>query len=352
MLMLACDADGRQSTFGTAGPVAEKQLLLFNILLWVMVAVFILVEGALVYAAIKFRRRPGQGLPKQVHGNTPLEITWTVIPTILILALGGWSVITLFELERPPVSADNPILEITVTGHQWWWEFEYDDADGNGKIITTANELKIPVGRPVEVLLQSDDVIHSFWVPKLAGKVDVVPTRNNRMWFQADETGIFYAQCAEFCGTAHAQMKFIVESLTRDEYDAWVAGWGELPQLSPQASQGQSIFNGAGGCVVCHTANGIDLPAVVDGRVAGFLSSNVGIAPGPNLTDLATRTTFAAGIEDLNRENLRRWLTDPEGVKPGNFMSERATIYQTADGRSSLSQQEITLLIEYLLSLK
>lgn len=352
MLMLACDADARQSTFGTAGPVAEKQLLLFNVLLWVMVAVFILVEGALVYAAIKFRRRPGQGLPKQVHGNTPLEITWTVIPTILILALGGWSVITLFELERPPVSADNPILEITVTGHQWWWEFEYHDADGNGKIITTANELKIPVGRPVEVLLQSDDVIHSFWVPKLAGKVDVVPTRNNRMWFQADETGIFYAQCAEFCGIAHAQMKFIVESLTKDEYDSWVAGWGELPRLSPQASQGQSIFNGVGGCVVCHTANGIDLPAVVDGRVAGFLASDVGLAPGPNLTDLASRTTFAAGIEDLNRENLRRWLTDPEQVKPGNFMSDRATIYQTADGRSSLSQQEITLLIEYLLSLK
>ena len=352
MLVLACDAGGRQSTFGTAGPVAEKQLLLFNILLWVMVAVFILVEGALIYAAIRFRRRPGQGLPKQVHGNTPLEITWTVIPTILILALGGWSVITLFELEKPPVSADNPILEITVTGHQWWWEFEYHDADGNGKIITTANELKIPVGRPVEVLLQSDDVIHSFWVPKLAGKVDVVPTRNNRMWFQADETGIFYAQCAEFCGTAHAQMKFIVESLTRDEYNAWVAGWGELPQLSPQASQGQSIFNGAGGCVVCHTANGIDIPAVVDGRMAGFLSSDVGIAPGPNLTDLASRTTFAAGIEDLNRENLRRWLTDPEEVKPGNYMSERATIYQTADGRSSLTQQEITLLIEYLLSLK
>ncbi len=352
LLMLACDADARQSTFGTAGPVAEKQLLLFNVLLWVMVVVFILVEGALVYAAIKFRRRPGQGLPKQVHGHTALEITWTVIPTILILALGGWSVLTLFELEKPPVSADNPVLEITVTGHQWWWEFEYPDADGNGKYITTANELKVPVGRPVEVLLQSDDVIHSFWVPKLAGKVDVVPTRNNRMWFQADETGTFYAQCAEFCGTAHAQMKFVVESLTRDDYDAWVAGFGELPQLSPQAAQGQAIFNGSGGCILCHTANGSDLPAVVEGRLQGFLTTDAGVAPGPNLTDLATRQHFAAGVADLNRENLRRWITNPEDIKPGNHMAERGTIYQTADGRASLKQGEITLLIEYLLSLK
>jgi cytochrome c oxidase subunit 2 len=351
-LVMACAPDAPQSTFGTAGPVAAKQKLLFDVLIWTMAIVFVLVEGVLLYAIIRFRRRPGQGLPEQVHGNTPLEITWTVIPTILILGLGIWSVITLFELENPPASEAANALDVTVTGHQWWWEFEYLDADGNGKYITTANELKIPVGRPVEVLLQSDDVIHSFWVPKLAGKVDVVPTRNNRMWFQADETGTFYAQCAEFCGTAHAQMKFIVESLTRDDYDAWVAGFGELPQLSPQAAQGQAIFNGAGGCILCHTANGSDLPAVVEGRLQGFLTTDAGVAPGPNLTDLATRQHFASGVADLNRENLRRWITNPEDIKPGNHMAERATIYQTADGRANLKQGEITLLIEYLLSLK
>ncbi len=351
LLLMACDADARQSTFGTAGPVAEKQLLLFDLLLWVMVAVFILVEGALLYATIKFRRRPGDPLPKQVHGNTPLEITWTVIPTILILALGAWSVVTLFDLEKPPASAAGDILEVTVTGHQWWWEFEYPDADGNGKFISTANELKIPVGRPVEILLLSDDVIHSFWVPKLAGKVDVVPTRNNRMWFQADETGTFYGQCAEFCGTAHAQMKFIVESLTQQDYDDWVAGFGQPPTLSPQAQQGQAIFNGKGGCVLCHTANGADDPAVVDSRVQGFLTTGI-VAPGPNLTDLATRQTFAAGLEDLNRENLRIWLTSPHDIKPGNYMGDLAAIYQTSDGRANLTQEEISLLIEYLLSLK
>ncbi|HEU0021654.1 MAG TPA: cytochrome c oxidase subunit II [Dehalococcoidia bacterium] len=352
LLLVACDADARQSTFGTAGPVAEKQLLLFNVLMWVMVAVFVLVEGALLYAAIRFRRRPGQPLPQQTHGNTLLEITWTIVPTILILGLGIWSVTTLFELDQLPASAADNTLNVTVTGHQWWWEFEYPDADGNGTFITTANELRIPVGRAVEVLLQSDDVIHSFWIPKLAGKVDVVPTRNNRMWFLADETGTFYGQCAELCGTAHAQMKFLVQVLTQEDYDDWVAGFGQTPQLSAEAQAGQQVFNGVGGCLVCHTANGADNPAIVAGRMQGFLNSEVGIAPGPNLTDLATRQTFAAGLVDLNRENLRAWLTNPADIKPGNHMARRANVYQTEDGRVSLSQAQVSSLIEYLLSLK
>ena len=351
LLVMACAPDAKQSTFGTSGPVAEKQLLLFNVLLWVMVAVFILVEGVLLYAVIKFRRRPGQTeLPPQTHGHTALEITWTIIPTILILGLGIWSTITLFELDQPPAGADT--LEVTAVGHQWWWEFEYPDADGNGKRITTANELRIPVDKAIRINLRSDDIIHSFWVPKLAGKVDVVPTRENYMWFQADETGIFYGQCAEFCGTAHAQMRFLVQVLPQEDYLAWAEGFGEAPVLSAQAQAGQTVFNGTGGCVVCHTANGSDSDAVVAGRVQGFMTSDTGIAPGPNLTDLATRVRFGAGIVDLNRQNLRQWLRDPETVKPGNYMSERAAIYQTADGRASLSESDISSLLEYLLSLK
>ena len=351
VLLLACQPEARQSTFGPAGPVAEKQLLLFNVLLWVMIVVFILVEGALLYAAIRFRRRPGQALPHQVHGNTPLEITWTIVPTILILGLGAWSVLTLFELENPPAAAAEDALEITARGHQWWWEFEYPDADGNGKRITTANELRIPVNRAVIAHLRSDDVNHSFWVPKLAGKVDVVPTRENRMWFQADETGMFYGQCAEFCGIAHAQMKFRVQVMTQEEYDAWVAGYGQPPQLSAAAQRGQQLFNADGGCVVCHTAGGPDARSVVEGRAQGWLAGGP-IAPGPNLTDLATRHSLGAGLLDLNRENLRRWLTNPEEVKPGNRMSDRALAYQTADGHIRLTQAQVSDLIEYLLSLK
>ena len=351
LLLLACAPDAKQSTFGTAGPVAERQLLLFNVLLWVMVAVFVIVEGILIYAIVKFRRRPGQDeLPPQTHGHTALEITWTVIPTVLILGLGIWSVITIFELDQPPRGADT--LEITAVGHQWWWAFEYPDADGNGKFITTANELRVPVDRAIQVNLRSEDVIHSFWVPKLAGKVDVVPTRNNYMWFQADETGTFYGQCAEFCGTAHAQMKFLVQVLPQEDYLAWAESFGQPPELSAQATAGQQIFNGAGGCVVCHTANGSDTPEVVAGRVTGFMTTETGIAPGPNLTDLATRERFGAGLVDLNRDNLRQWLRNPDDIKPGNYMAARATVYQTDNGRANLSERQISDLMEYLLSLK
>ncbi len=351
LLVMACAPDAKQSTFGTSGPVAEQQLLLFNVLLWVMVVVFVLVEGVLLYAIIKFRRRPGQDeLPPQTHGHTALEITWTIIPTILILGLGIWSAIALFDLDQPPAGAD--ALEITVVGHQWWWEFEYPDADGNGKYITTANELKVPVDRAVRVNLRSDDVIHSFWIPKLAGKIDMVPTRENYMWFQADETGTFYGQCAEFCGTAHAQMKFLVQVLPQEDYQAWAESFGEAPVLSAQASQGQTVFNGTGGCVVCHTATGSDSQEVVASRVQSFMTTETGIAPGPNLTDLATRERVGAGLVELNRQNLRQWLRNPDDVKPGNYMSGRAAIYQTPDGRANLSETELSSLLEYLLSLK
>ena len=349
-LVMACAPDAPQSTFGTAGPVAAKQKLLFDVLIWAMAIVFVLVEGVLLYAIIRFRRRPGQGLPEQVHGNTPLEIAWTIVPTVLILGLGIWSVMVLFELDQPPASEAANALDITVTGHQWWWEFEYPDADGNDKHIVTGNELRIPVDRAIRINLESDDVLHSFWVPKLAGKVDVVPTRQNYMWFKADETGTFYGQCAEFCGTAHALMKFRVEVLTEDAYNAWVAGYGQPPQLSPEAQQGQQVFNGAGGCLLCHTASGAagPDPAVLTAGFAGGAPT----FPGPNLTDLATRKSFAAGLRDLNRLNLREWLRNPEDIKPGNHMSSLATVYQTADGDISLQPGEVDALIEYLLSLK
>jgi cytochrome c oxidase subunit 2 len=316
-----------------------------------MVVVFVLVEGILLYAIIRYRRRPGQALPHQTHGNTPLEITWTIIPTILILAVGVWSVATLFRLDQPPASAGKP-LEVVVTGHQWWWEFEYPDADGAGKVISTANELRVPVDRPINITLHSDDVIHSFWVPKLAGKMDVIPTRTNKMWFQADATGTYYGQCAELCGVIHALMKFRVQVLTKAEYDSWVTGYGKPPQLSADATRGQAVFQGAGTCTVCHTVGGADNPAVVDGRVAGFNSGGA-IAPGPNLTDLATRTSFAAGtVEPLNPDNLRKWINNPNDLKPSTHMAGRAKALYPEGGKVTLSDAQVSDLVAYLMSLK
>jgi len=353
LFAVGCTKDG-QSTWEAFGPVAQKQLDLFNVILWVMVAVFILVEGVLVYAIVRYRRRPGDAKPPQIHGNTTLEIVLTIIPTILVLALGIWSVFTLFEIDKPPTDGPTP-LQVTVTGHQWWFEFEYPDA-GNGKKIITANEMRIPVDRPIQISLESDDVIHSFWVPKLAGKLDMVPTHINKMWFQADSDKLkedlpvtLYGQCAELCGLAHALMRFRVTVMEQADFDSWVAAYGAPPAISDKAKQGKQLF--AANCTLCHTIDGPDDPALSASRLTGFLTGgDITPVPAPNLTDFRTRQTLAAGITDLTESNLRAWLHNPEDIKPGNYMSERAVLYQ--NGPANLTDDEIDSLIGYLLDLR
>ena len=353
-LFTAACSQGIQSTWDPIGPVAEKQLQLFNVLLWTMVVVFVLVEGALLYIVIRYRRRPGQPRPPQIHGHTALEVTWTIIPTALILGLGIWSVFTLFELDQPPTD-QGEILEVTVVGHQWYFEFEYPDADGNGKRISTANELRIPVDRPINLTLESDDVLHSFWVPKLGGKVDVVPTRQNRLWLMADSDLIeqqlpatFYGQCAELCGLAHAQMRFRVTVMDEDDYQDWVREYSPPPALTPRAQQGQTLFSIH--CSLCHTISGPEIESVAQVRLDLFLSGAQGTVPGPNLTDLRTRQTLAAGITDLTVENLRAWIKNPSDIKPGNYMHQHAALYK-GGGNASLTDAEIDALIAYLLNL-
>ena len=355
-LLTAACSQGFQSTWDPIGPVAEKQLQLFNVLLWTMVAVFVLVEGALLYIIIRYRRRPGQPRPPQIHGHTALEVTWTIIPTALILGLGIWSVFTLFELDQPPTDQGD-ILEVTVVGHQWYFEFEYPDADGNGKRITTANELKIPVDRPVNFILESDDVLHSFWVPKLGGKVDVVPTRQNTLWLMADSDMIeqplpatYYGQCAELCGIAHAQMRFRVTVMSEEDYQDWVRDYSPPSALTPVSQQGQTLF--AIHCSLCHSVDGPELESVAQARLDQFLTGAENAAvPGPNLTDLRTRHTLAAGITDLTVENLRAWIKNPEEIKPGNYMYSNALLYDEG-GDASLTDTEIDAIIEYLLNLR
>ncbi len=355
LLSAAC-SQGFQSTWDPVGPVAEKQLQLFNVLLWTMVAVFVLVEGALIYIVIRYRRRPGQPRPPQIHGHTALEVTWTIVPTALILGLGIWSVFTLFELDQPPTD-QGEILEVTVVGHQWYFEFEYPDADGNGKRITTANELKIPVDRPVSFILESDDVLHSFWVPKLGGKVDVVPTRQNTLWLMADSDLIeqqlpatYYGQCAELCGLAHAQMRFRVTVMSEEDYQDWVRDYSPPSALTPVSQQGQTLF--AIHCSLCHTVNGPEQESVAQARLDQFLTGAENAAvPGPNLTDLRTRQTLAAGITDLTVENLHAWIKNPEDIKPGNYMHSNALLYDEG-GDANLTDGEINAIIEYLLNLR
>ena len=348
-----CSKDG-QSTWDALGPVAQRQLDLFNVTLWIMVIVFILVEGVLLYAIIRYRKRPGDPKPPPLHGNNALEITLTIIPTILVLGLGIWSVFILFYVEKPPDDAPDA-LHVNVTGHQWWFEFEYPDA-GNGKKIITANELRIPVDRPITLSLLSDDVIHSFWVPKLAGKIDMVPTHVNKMWIQADSDKIkdelpvtLFGQCAELCGLGHALMRFRVIVMDQEDFDSWAAAYGPPPTNTARAQAGQQLF--AANCTLCHTIDGPDDPALSASRLKGFLTGNdITPVPAPNLTDLRTRETLAAGLLELSETNLRAWLNDPDKIKPANYMAARAVLYQ--GGTVSLDETEIDALIGYLLDLR
>ena len=349
LLLMACTPSHPQSTFDASGPVAEKQLTLLYIMLVPALLVFVAVAGVLVFAVVRYRRKPGDQIPAQIHGNTPLEIGWTIAPAIMLIVIAVPTLIYIFEIsDTPPAGA----LEVNVTGHQWWWEFEYPEQN-----VLTANELHVPVDRPVLLNLRSDDVIHSFWIPKLAGKVDVIPSNLNKMWFEARRVDIdslpavFFGQCAEFCGEAHANMRFRI--IVEEEYafNDWVEKYHEIvARGSPtegDALEGAQLF-ASKGCTLCHVANGpirIDLMPVFFGGGAAF--------PGPNLSNLGTRNTLAAGfVDDLNRDTLTEWLTDPEKVKPGNRMKQLANVYTTDIEEEKLTEDDIDKLASYLLSLR
>ena len=325
----ACTPGDPQSTFDAAGEVSRSQLNLFYIIFWAAVFVFVAVEGLLIYAVIRFRRKPGQGDPEQVHGNRRLEIAWTVAPAIVLAVIAVPTIITILDLSSPPKGES---INVNVIAHQWWWEFEYPDLN-----IVTANELHIPVGKVVNIKLESNDVIHSFWVPKLAGKQDVVPNNINEIWLNADEPGVYFGQCAEFCGVAHAYMRFRVIAEPQEEFDRWAEDFLR-PAMQPKgvAIDGAALFTQKG-CIACHTIQ--DNP-IARGTI------------GPDLTHFGIRTTLAAGVLEKDRfgENLTRWLRDPDDVKPGNIMARDAPVYQNPE--LALSNFDIAALGVYLRGLK
>lgn len=228
ILLSGCEVfSSPQNTFAPAGEVAADQKSWFLWAMWPALVIMIFVEGGLLYMMIHFRQRPGHDqLPKQVHGNNPLEITWTIMPAILLLAFVPVVVYGIVKLGNPPDDA----MTIQVNAQQFSWYFGYEAPDGSiveGDLSTPGDPgpgLYVPIGRTVEFQLHSTDVIHSFWVPKLAGKTDVMPGRTNYMWFKGDELGTYSAQCAEFCGLNHGEMRFIVKVVPQSEYDAYVQG--------------------------------------------------------------------------------------------------------------------------------
>jgi cytochrome c oxidase subunit II len=297
------------------------QHLLEKLTFWVVV-IFAVVQLLIVYVVIRFRARPGAPAPKPVHGNTALEIAWTVAPAIILALVAVPTVLTIFQTQAaPPANA----LHIKVIGHQWWWEFQYPDLG-----ITTADEMHIPVGRPIAIDLESADVIHSFWVPAMGGKRDVVPSHTNHINFKADSTGTFPGQCSELCGVSHANMRMELMAETPATFDAWVAEEKAAPpepDTTSLAGRGKQEFvNGV--CITCHT---------IDGISAGIL--------GPNLTHFASRTTFAGSDYANTTENLTNWLTAPQDRKPGVIMNWK-TLSVT------LTPDQVKALVAYLQTLK
>jgi len=302
-----------------ASSISSHEANLYLIILVLALVVFVLVEGGLLWIVIRDRKRPGdQELPPQIFGNTRLEVTWTVIPVLLVLSLFVMTAQTMGAVAAPdPQTSD---LNVRIVGHRWWWEFDYPDL-----AIATANELHIPVGKTVRVSLESVDVIHSFWVPQLAGKTDVIPGQHNTMWLRGDQPGVYLGQCAEFCGTQHALMRARVFVDTQADFDAWVANQ-QKAAYQPQTAAEQGGYElVTDTCASCHS---LDPGEVVTDK------------KGPNLAHLASRSTFAGGAFDLYEENMRRWLKNTQAMKPGNDMD------------ITLLPKEIDDLIAYLGQLK
>lgn len=270
---------------------------------WMVVAIvggiLVVVGGALVYCIVRFRAREGDTAePAQIYGSRPLEVAWTLAPALVVFMLFLIVLRSVAEvrLNQPPPHA----LEVKTIGHQFWWEFDYPELG-----FRTANEMHVPTSdpstaRPIFLRLRSADVIHSFWVPRLSGKTDLVPGRDNKMWFQADHEDIYFGQCAEYCGAQHANMMIRVIAEPLERFEAWCAEQRQQAQDVPAVQAGRDIFL-KNSCANCHTIRGT--PA------AGTF--------GPDLTHLHSRQTLAAGVIANNPENLRRWIANPETFKPG-----------------------------------
>jgi len=287
-------------------PLSTPAQSVFDLSLFVLEvtgAIFVVVFSLLVYAVVKFGKKgSAEGKePTQVYGSVQLELAWTVIPVLIVvvLFLAAARVIGSVQNAEPPANA----IQVTVIGHQFWWEYRYPSLG-----VVTANELHIPVSDPAHpsptfLTLLSADTDHSFWVPRLAGKTDLIPNHPNRMWVDPHETGLYLGQCAQYCGTQHALMLLRVYVQTRDEFDRWIQQQQRTAEAGSIARDGQKIFESTA-CVNCHTVRGT--PAI--GRF------------GPDLTHLMSRDTIASGAVPNNAESLRRWIQNPDVIKPGSKM--------------------------------
>ena len=289
--------------FAPASTPANSIFGLSLFVLAVTAAIFVTVSTLLVYAVVRYRKRGGDDgqEPPQVYGSNQVELAWTVIPVLIVVALfmATTRVIANVQKAAPPPNA----IEVIAVGHQFWWEFRYPALN-----VVTANELHIPVSNgahpsPTFIKLLSADTDHSFWVPRLAGKTDMIPNRENRMWIAPHQTGLYLGQCAQYCGTQHAKMLLRVYVQSDDDFDRWVHEQGQPAHTTDAVAEGERVFETTA-CVNCHTIVG----TVANGRF------------GPDLTHLMSRDTIASGAATNTPANLRLWIRDPGAIKPGSKM--------------------------------
>ena len=330
-LLAGCSLVDEQSVFAPAGPIAREQLGLFMWAWYLSIPVMLLVGGVLVYVLVRYRRRHGDdSIPGQTHGNVLLEVVWTTIPVIIVILIAVPTVRTIFRTQSFVESGEGDVA-VNVTGYQWWWKFEYPEYG-----ITTANELHVPVGARLVLDLESGDVLHAFWAPRLGGKVDLIPHQDNQLWLQADEPGVYRGQCAELCLGAHAYMRFRVVVESQEDFDRWVQSF-QQPVVQTVSSdtrvqQGRTLF-AQKGCIGCHAL----------GNYAEGVS--YGQPRYPDLTNFGQRLTVGAGVLDATLENVAQWIMDPQSVKPGNYMP---TLWAEDDPNR---EEEATAIAAFLLSL-
>jgi cytochrome c oxidase subunit 2 len=308
-------------------PASTPAKSIFGLSLFVLAvtgAIFLVVFALLLYSVVKFRKRPSDDgrEPPQVYGSNQVELAWTIIPILIVIALFMATARVIASVQRDP-RLDNAIQVIAI-GHQFWWEYRYPAAG-----VVTANELHVPVSddnhpTPTFIKLLSADTDHSFWVPRLAGKTDLIPNHPNSMWIDPHEAGVYLGQCAQYCGTQHAKMLLRVCVQPRADFDRWIQEQRQPAAVSDAGSQGQRIFETTA-CINCHTVAG----TVANGHF------------GPDLTHLMSRDTIAAGAAKNTTENLRQWILNPDAIKPGSLMPAM-----------QLSDQDLDALTAYLETLR
>ena len=298
-------------------PQTQSIESLFLLVLTIAAVVFLVVAAGVVWAIVRYRWRGGDGEPHQRFGSRTVEITWTVVPLLIVTGLFIMTVRAMVFIDAPQNSSRQP--DLVVTGHQWWWEARYP----NG--AETAADIHIPASRRLLVRIESADVVHDFWAPELARKMDAVPGRSSYIWLEAAEPGTYLGTCSEFCGADHAWMRFRLIAEPEHAFEAWLTRQAQPPpQVTGLAAQGEQLFHSKK-CADCHATGGVGAP----------------LTKGPSLAHLVDRQQLGGGIAQNTPENLALWLTSPQAAKPGNRMPG-----------TSLTAGEAQALLAYLEALR